>query len=609
MRWRVPSHSILRKCFYNPTVASLVYFFSAPSFAPRKMASDAIKCQYPASDNMHCRRTYKCPWTFCQQEEATPPSRESVADVSQLAVSNSQDMQDDMVCLTASPAGSEEGRVDNENPGAVDKRRPPAMRRRSESADGSAPLNLNEAGGRAAAIQGPELGVQVIDEGTTKQLVLTTTTGHRPAGAFNHDAPQEPAKTFANSPAPRFVHGRRKSNGVIDPDDEIARSIAFRERFSAVLLGEQDIDPPFTGVDGISPAATKSKTPYDVPRPRSVEHDEHAPAFQQREGHSTSLSPRVVSSPQVDRYASGEQRPPPPTPPIPGSVDGNISDLLRPSEIISPSLPECVQEQVSFHDVLPSGYGQQSLRTVSFRREDCSRTIPTSQTMPVVSHEGTTRSTSEHTDSLTAVQTGNRGQSYERQEPRQQDMQVCVDFPDGAGGDAKQSVLGSRDQADPGLEKDSAKGETPFGDSEADSKGPLLHFRSDFTRQLADGNRPAIFFLRSNEGLAVTRVEGSGRLLVTLRVEAGEGVLVDDAIVYDSAADFAHSATLVSHLVVPAVCAFHVAKVPIYHLQNTHEAHDHKQNLREACQGEKFTDVTTVETKITPVIVNQFSAL
>lgn len=523
-----------------------------------------------------------------QQVEATPSSHESVAGVSQLEASDFQDMQDEITGLTASPAGGEEGRVDSENPMAIDKRQPPAMRRRSGSADKSVRLKLNEAGGRTATIQGPELGVQVIDEGTTKQLVLTTTIGHRPAEVLNDDAPQEPAIVLVNSPAPRFIYGRRRSSGVIDPDDEIARSIAFRQRFSAVLLGEQDIDPPFTGgggdgSGGISPEATKSETSCDVSRPKSVGHNELAPVFQEREGHSTSLSPRAVPSLQDEHFAPGDQRPPHPTPLAPRSADGNLSDLLRPSEIMSPSLPECVQEQASFHDALPSGYGQHSPTTVSFTREDCSRIIPTSRTMAVASHESTTRSSSEHKDSLRTMQTGNRGQSYEGQEPRQQGVQICVDFPEGTGDDAKQSALGSRNQGKPGLEKDFAKGESTFGDSEADSEGPLLHFRSDFTRQLADGNRPAMFFLRSNEGLAVTRVEGSGRLLVTLRVEAGDGVLVDDAIVYDSAADFAHSATLVRYSVVPAVCAFHMVNIlPSFPLQNAREAHDHKTNTREA---------------------------
>ena len=79
------------------------------------------------------------------------------------------------------------------------------------------------------------------------------------------------------------------------------------------------------------------------------------------------------------------------------------------------------------------------------------------------------------------------------------------------------------------------------------SGGDLLHFRADFSRHLLSGGRPALFFLRPNESLAVTRIEGDGRLLVTLREEAGAaGVVVDGAVVHDSAAHFGHAAIQVS---------------------------------------------------------------
>lgn len=85
----------------------------------------------------------------------------------------------------------------------------------------------------------------------------------------------------------------------------------------------------------------------------------------------------------------------------------------------------------------------------------------------------------------------------------------------------------------------------------AEDDGPadaetLLHFRSDISRHIVAGDRPVLFFLRPNEGLTVARVEGTGRLLVTLREEAGDAILVDGAVVYDSAAHFGQSATSVS---------------------------------------------------------------
>lgn len=74
--------------------------------------------------------------------------------------------------------------------------------------------------------------------------------------------------------------------------------------------------------------------------------------------------------------------------------------------------------------------------------------------------------------------------------------------------------------------------------------GDMVHFRIDASRHLVSGERPALFFLRPNESLAVTRIEGAGRLLVTLREEAGAGavVVIDGATVHDSAAHFGHAA-------------------------------------------------------------------
>lgn len=74
--------------------------------------------------------------------------------------------------------------------------------------------------------------------------------------------------------------------------------------------------------------------------------------------------------------------------------------------------------------------------------------------------------------------------------------------------------------------------------------GDLVHFRTDASRHLVCGERPALFFLRPNESLAVTRIKGAGRLLVTLREEAGAAavVVIDGATVHDSAAHFGHAA-------------------------------------------------------------------
>ncbi len=84
----------------------------------------------------------------------------------------------------------------------------------------------------------------------------------------------------------------------------------------------------------------------------------------------------------------------------------------------------------------------------------------------------------------------------------------------------------------------------------------LVHFRTDLSRRLACGDRPELFFLRPNESLAITRIEGSGRLLVTVREEAGAAALVavDGAIVYDSAAHFGHATVQVRSPFVPVKC-------------------------------------------------------
>ena len=84
------------------------------------------------------------------------------------------------------------------------------------------------------------------------------------------------------------------------------------------------------------------------------------------------------------------------------------------------------------------------------------------------------------------------------------------------------------------------------------SGGDILHFRADFSRHLHSGGRPALFFLRPNESLAVTRIEGDGRLLMTLREEAGAAgvVAVDGAVVHDSAAHFGHAAIQASSLAI-----------------------------------------------------------
>lgn len=75
------------------------------------------------------------------------------------------------------------------------------------------------------------------------------------------------------------------------------------------------------------------------------------------------------------------------------------------------------------------------------------------------------------------------------------------------------------------------------------TSGHAMHFRSDFSRLLVSGGHPSLFSLRSNEVLLVSRVEGVGRLLVMLHEETGatSGIVVDNAVVHDSAAHFGHS--------------------------------------------------------------------
>lgn len=93
----------------------------------------------------------------------------------------------------------------------------------------------------------------------------------------------------------------------------------------------------------------------------------------------------------------------------------------------------------------------------------------------------------------------------------------------------------------------------PTGNLEGDggAGGDLMLFRTDVSRHLVSGEQPALFFLRPSENLAVTRIKGTGRLLVTLREEAGSAaaVVIDGATVHDSAAHFGHEAIQVSVLV------------------------------------------------------------
>ncbi|CAB1112706.1 unnamed protein product [Ectocarpus sp. CCAP 1310/34] len=91
----------------------------------------------------------------------------------------------------------------------------------------------------------------------------------------------------------------------------------------------------------------------------------------------------------------------------------------------------------------------------------------------------------------------------------------------------------------------------PIGNLEGDGGvgGDLMLFRTDVSRHLDSGEQPALFFLRPSESLSVTRIEGTGRLLVTLREEAGSAaaVVIDGATVHDSAAHFGHEAIQTDH--------------------------------------------------------------
>ena len=111
-------------------------------------------------------------------------------------------------------------------------------------------------------------------------------------------------------------------------------------------------------------------------------------------------------------------------------------------------------------------------------------------------------------------------------------------------GSNQPGFAGPDDARQPPSEERLAGGSVEDDDGTA---GDLLHFRTDAPRHLVCGGRPELFFLRPNESLAVTRIEGSGRLLVTVREEAGAAavVVVDRAIVHDSAAHFGHAAAQV----------------------------------------------------------------
>lgn len=102
----------------------------------------------------------------------------------------------------------------------------------------------------------------------------------------------------------------------------------------------------------------------------------------------------------------------------------------------------------------------------------------------------------------------------------------------------------NRGRHDSGLEQS----EQPRSPSSASSSGDnrkdnrFAHFRTELSHRLVSGERPVLLFLRPNESLAVTRIEGVGRLLVTLREEAGAALVVVDAVVHDSAAYFGQAA-------------------------------------------------------------------
>lgn len=118
----------------------------------------------------------------------------------------------------------------------------------------------------------------------------------------------------------------------------------------------------------------------------------------------------------------------------------------------------------------------------------------------------------------------------------------------GEGGNARSDSNQQGDcdrSATPSLSQDARVGRSEEDDDEP--ARDLLHFRTDAPRHLVYGGRPELFFLRANESLTVTRIEGYGRLLVTVREEAGAAavVVIDRAIVHDSAAHFGHAAVQV----------------------------------------------------------------
>lgn len=495
--------------------------------------------------------------TPVQQLGETTPNLGSIAHERQSGIGEVQDMQDKVLGTAFSPATGGERRLSKEEPNCEDRRY--TSRRRSgnidkgESIDKGMQPGSKEAGGRLVAMPPPELGVQVIDKGTTKQLVLTT--GERPTATMVLDgAIRQPG--LIGEPKDRR-HSRHGSD--IDPD-EGERSRAFRERFAAVVLGE-NVEPPF--VSGVSPEVMKPEESAQVSQPT---HDEYArvPVPGLRDKYPTALLSTATSSPDVVQPYSVCQSPrhPPPTslgmhenkPPELTHVDENLWDLSPASSTVSPGrldfgkgrTAKYVQEQASFHDTLPSSYNQESPRSVRFRDGDNGDSpIPRSTLILEdggISCERTKASAPARKGSPKRVEEARH--EYLHQGPNLAAKDLPLELPRDVQYGAGRSQSKSRRKPELNFGADLTE-VTNFDDTGADDEGRLLHFRSDFLRHLADVNSPALFFLRPNEGLAVTRVEGTGRLLVSLRGETGDRVLVDGAVVYDSAADFAHSATLV----------------------------------------------------------------
>lgn len=501
-------------------------------------------------------RTPKSLSTYLRQVQETMPNLDSLAHAQQTGMIDFQDMQEELLLTSVPPATGGKRRPGREE--SSHDVRLYTRKRRSESIDGGGGHDKvvqpgsNETSGRVVVMPPPELGVEVIDKGTTKDFVLTTSERLVSTMVLNGATRQQ---RLIGEPKD---HRYRTQDSDMDLD-EVKGIRTFREHYTTAVSRE-NVESPF--VSGVSPDFAEPEALEKLSKPSRGEYGRvSVPKLGAKD--PTVLLSIATSSPSVVQPSSVSQsscHPPPMslgmreyTPPELTHVDEKLWDLSPASSPISPSQPgygegrtaKYVREQVSFHDTLPGNYSQQSSRLVSFRGDD-NGDAPTAQSTVVggddsICNEVTKASAPAKKGGGKTVQKGNQEYFHPGRNL------VAKNVPIELSGDVQngRSQSKSRCQQELNFGEDLTTEATTFDDTGAGGDGPLLHFRSDFFRQFDDENCPALFFLRPNEGLVVTNVEGTGRLLVSLTGETGDGVLVDGAIVYDSAADFAHSATLV----------------------------------------------------------------